>query len=64
MKNEEWFKSIKWSKVCQECQRETDGTCSRRSCAEKHYDESGNFIHPSAIGYDGDYKRLPSTQEK
>lgn len=59
MKNEDWLKSIKWTKACQECQKETGGTCSRKSCAEMHYDENGNHIHPSTIQYDGDCKCIP-----
>ncbi len=59
MKDQTWFESIKWTKSCIECQRETNGTCARRSCAEMHYDDNGNDIHPSAIGYDGDYKCIP-----
>ena len=62
MKNEAWFQSINWTNSCLECQRETNDTCSRRSCAEMHYDENGNMIHPSTIGYDGDYKRLPKEE--
>ena len=57
MKDEKWFQSINWIPSCVECQRETNGTCSRRSCAEMHYDENGNHIHPSSIQYDGDYKQ-------
>ena len=56
MKDEAWFQSIKWNKVCLECQQETGGICSRRSCAEMHYDENGDHIHLSTIKYDGDYK--------
>lgn len=58
-----WFQSINWRHSCIECQRETDGTCSRRSCAEMHYDENGNYISPMVVGYDGDYKKIPKESE-
>lgn len=53
-KDDAWLQSINWIPACIECQRETNGTCSRASCAKMHYDEDGNHIHPSTIKYDGD----------
>lgn len=58
MKDEAWFQSINWIKACLECQRETDGTCPVRSCAEMHYDNNGDAIPASSIMYDGDYKAI------
>lgn len=58
MKDDAWFQSIKWTKSCLECQKETGGVCSMRNCAELAYDENGNYISHK-IQYDGDYKKLP-----
>ena len=44
MRDDQWFASIKWNDACLECQRETGGVCSNRSCAEYHYDEWGDKI--------------------
>lgn len=63
MKDDAWFQSIKWRQSCLECQKETDGVCSRRSCAELAYDENGNYIRHTKIQYDGDYKKLPPKSE-
>lgn len=58
-----WFQSIKWKQSCIECQKETNGVCSRRSCAELAYDENGNYIPHTKINYDGDYKKLPQSEK-
>ncbi len=55
-KSEIWFQSIKWDKTCIECQKESNGTCPMRGCAELHYDDNGDPIHASSIQFDGDYQ--------
>lgn len=62
-KDEAWFQSVSWTKSCLECQSETGGVCSNRSCAKLAYDENGNYIRPSEITYDGDYKPLSPKAE-
>ena len=42
LKNDEWFSNIKWDKSCIMCQRETNGVCKKRSCAEEYYDPWGD----------------------
>ena len=42
LKNDEWFSNIKWDKSCIMCQRETNGVCKKRSCAEENYDPWGD----------------------
>lgn len=55
-KDEVWFKSIKWDNGCLECHKANNGTCPIRGCAEMYYDNNGNPIPASSVGYDGDYK--------
>ena len=43
-KYERWFASIKWTDSCIKCQMETGGVCTRKHCAEFHYDEWGDPI--------------------
>ena len=52
-KYERWFASIKWTDACIECQRETGGVCSRKHCAEFHYDEWGDPIPDWLYATDG-----------
>lgn len=56
MKDEAWFQSIKWTKACLECHKANNGTCPMQDCAEMYYDDNGNPIPASSIGYDGDYQ--------
>ena len=42
LKDDKWFSNIKWDKSCIMCQRETDGICKTRSCAEEYYDPWGD----------------------
>ena len=55
-KDEAWFQSINWVKTCQKCQKQNDGVCPIRSCAEMHYDDNGNAIPADSICFDGDYQ--------
>lgn len=63
-KDETWFQSVKWTKSCLECQKESNNTCSSRSCAELHYDDNGNPIPADSVGYDGDYQCLDNVNNK
>lgn len=57
-KDDEWFKTIKWNKVCIECHKEHNGECYFRECAEMHYDENGNLIPLDSVCIDDrDYKK-------
>lgn len=51
-KNDEWFSNIKWDKSCIMCQRETDGVCKERSCAEENYDPWGDPL-PAFLWHPG-----------
>lgn len=42
--SKKWFSSIKWTEVCRECQRKSNGYCCDRECAQFNYDEWGDPI--------------------
>ena len=49
-KNDLWFQNIKWSRACQDCQRDANGFCKQRSCAEENYDPWGDPL-PAYLWY-------------
>lgn len=52
-KDERWFANIRWDDTCRECQGKNGGTCTRRYCAEFHYDEWGDKIPNHLYHCDG-----------